>query len=290
MRFVPPCTNCTPFCECSRVLVSGSVYDVTKYSFTVAGLTNDNCANCADWNGSFDLCWDSTNIWESAASSSTNCGHTSGDGLWTLAKGATYYTLTMNGPGHSWRILNGSWVRGGTNILSLTPAAIVPNPCSNLPATITLTPCTGICLSCSGGGPTTMSADVGGLPTTSLIGCNYDLLEGVYALPRMGTGDCVWGTSYNEFCSYTYSSDMTIQIYVYVSTSGGTTYVRTELYLSMHRGLGLDDGAMFIWRKAIAASSIDCTAEYTMDVADQFYRYTPGLIWVGADWPTLVLN
>lgn len=289
MRFVPPCTNCTPFCECSRVLVSGSVYDVTKYSFTVAGMTNDNCSYCNDWNGSFDLCWDSTNLWESAVSSSTNCGHTAGTPLWTLAKGATYYTLTMNGPGHSWRILNGSWVRGGTNILSLTPAAIVPNPCNNLPATITLTPCTGVCLSCSGGGPATMSADVSGLPVTSFVGCNYAELNGIYAVPRSATGDCAWQTTYEESCPGYYGSIVGAKILVTVSTSGGTTYLQVELNVWIRRGSGLDDSGLWIWRRGIAGSAIDCTAEYTMGVADQWYRWTPGIL-AAASWPTVVLN
>lgn len=294
MRFSPGCCHCIPVCECEFVAnpVCPFSKDVTKYTISVAGLTNDDCTNCADWNGDFELCWVDINVWESAASASTNCGHTSGDPLWrltgALSTGAgNYFTLVAVGLGHSWRIAASSWVCAAENILSNAGVVIVPNPCSGLPATITLTPCQQPCEFCDAEPPATMSVEISGIENHPLFpdyGCAYcDSFNAVYVLDRLSP--CTWFVDGELDCSYYFADPIKYSVRLDLLGVIGLSPITIQITFRIESGLNSFN--YWTWTKSVSGTTLDCEAEYDMEEPSSYWGYDD-ICAVGS--PTCVLN
>jgi hypothetical protein len=234
-----PC-KCVPVDECRLITTPGCAEDASIYLISVSGLANDDCSSCNTWNGAFSLKYASAGVWESPASSSTSCGHTDGDPLWRLSYASSTYTLEAIGIGYRWRLSGASWVCNGTNVLSRTNPYFVPDPCSSVPASITVVPCTVECALCTGTMPDTISVTLSGLVDGgTLLTCYCSTLNGTHVLASIGP--CHWRTSGTFGCHHGYDKtyyidvslmklDGTVKFKVFGSVSGWGDYVFTYTY------------------------------------------------------------
>ena len=190
------CCNLIPPCDCYSVSVphDHDHSDVSVWELSVAGLTDDNCNACDDWNGDFELCWDVDNLrWDSAASTSTSCGHVNGEPLWRLSYTAPNYILEARGLSYEWALGAPSWVPFGTNTVSQSGIDPIPNPCNNKPTTLDLVPCMGAsCVWCDATPESPISVTLGGWADRL---CTCTGLNQTWLLDRRVnpfTNDCVW--------------------------------------------------------------------------------------------------
>lgn len=141
----PGCRCCgAPPCNCISVNTTdcgSSTPDVFYYTFTMPGLSNDACASCSIWSGDHKLCWDGSDTWRTAISTSAACGHTAGDPLYTLTRTGGYYVLEAKGLAYRWRLATASWQCAKPNTLTLVTPLPTPAPCSGFPGTVVLTAC-----------------------------------------------------------------------------------------------------------------------------------------------------
>lgn len=280
--------KCVPIEECRFISTPDcAASEVSVYTFTVSGLANDDCSSCNDWNGTFNLEYMSPGIWESPSSASTNCNHVSGDPLWrldTYSIGSTrYYRLSAVGLGYAWRLVSTSWVCGGDNVLTKVAAVIFPNPCLNLPTTISLTPCLRVCPYCiedtdtgtgTGTGdvvPDSLAVTLSGMTAFFESTCSWcaSSLNTTFILDRVR--NCQWVTTGTAECG---GCPIEYSIAAYVSAGNyGPTDVSWQVVVVIRTPVGscvglpsegpVQETHEFHWRSG-GISAIDCTMTRTL--------------------------
>jgi len=143
------CQRVPPECVCNWLGLqthgSFSCYTMSKWTFTVSGITNGTCSDCTDLNGDWILCWTSGLTWESnELATDTICGNARP--AWTLThnSGSSRFELT-GADGTVYALAEAGFDCLDDN--TLTGVTAVPD-CSH-PASITITPCLPDCSFCN---------------------------------------------------------------------------------------------------------------------------------------------
>lgn len=141
-----PCCPGTPVCE--EVTAGGCTRDASSYFLTTPTLTDGTCSDSELWSGTFELVnVPDYAIWNSPASTSTACGHTSGDPLWRcwyeVTGGAGYYYLEALGLGYRWRRDGTSWCTSpvGTQAFTRISPYFMPEKVNGFTFGMSLIPC-----------------------------------------------------------------------------------------------------------------------------------------------------
>jgi hypothetical protein len=278
----PGCACCalTPPCPCYRVYLTIADHGVpynqyypTVFNLTVSGLTDDNCDSCDTWNGEFELCWDATEKdWRSPASSTTACGHSSGDPLYKLevSPGGVPWGLTALGLGYSWELAAQAFDPFGSNNMELG-IPVDPNPCNDVPDPVVVTACIPECDGCSTK-DTTISVTLSGWPD---FDCDCSEANDTFVLRSQ--------SPFEGQCHYSFRGDMaTCQslippvIYIKAYTRNGpfqnldnvgwavfVTYETTLYNWELPGWIKAYSSATYWWDSG-GVSAFDCTATRTL--------------------------
>lgn len=258
-----PC-GCVPVDECRLINTPGCVDDASIYIITVSGLTNDSCADCAAWNGTFNLKYVSGGVWKSDPSDSTSCGHSAGDPLWKLEHDSTtgYYYLTAVGLAYRWRTAIASWTCNGTDTMTLVSPSPIPAPCSNVPSTIDAVPCTIECEYCSTDDPDSISVRLLGFVDHSTTGCWCSLLNGYHVLNRRHP--CRWWTEGTFECRHGVTANYSISVWIAPQSVGGSVCVFCMVTIGTTPAISYWGSPAVLGAKYDSGSTaaIDCSATY----------------------------
>jgi hypothetical protein len=206
MRFSPGCKCCGCACRYKTTICKGGAgWEIMD--FTIAGFANDTCSNCADYNGTFILCWSSTNSrWESEELAT--CGTGSDTPRWTLTESGGYFWLEANLKGGStggvvqYRVASASFncLVVKSTLTKVTPVPL-PQQCSGTPSTVDVFPCAYYnCTHCSAMQVREITIDISSFPSQD---CTCTTAAGTYVMVQgtefgalctgFGAGACNWG-------------------------------------------------------------------------------------------------
>jgi hypothetical protein len=114
-----------------------------QYRFTMSGVTNGGCTDCANLNQTFTLTFGTGCAW--AFQETVLCGSSSAFGLNYrdaltnyYGDGQAYFVLGL--VVCEYKILASAWSCTGSNVLTLDTSHTGSGYCNNLPSTITLDP------------------------------------------------------------------------------------------------------------------------------------------------------
>lgn len=206
-------------CCCDGICCGCSVNSPRRqWNFTASGITNNSCAACSEFNGTFNLKWSpNTCSWLAWKSGPTTCADEApptedlceNNYYWKLVYNASGgagdgFYLTPNTGGASiptYFLAIGSWNCAGSNVMVYDGTA--GTRCATWPATITLSPSTEVIPECEcypsfDAIASEWEVVVAGITTADCADCTN--INGTHILSPVGGDFCLWEKTTVTIC------------------------------------------------------------------------------------------